>query len=80
MYHEKMGLITDSNGNTVAFSGSMNESSTALMVNYETIDVYCSWDNDKERVILKQNAFTSIWNNTEPNIVIIDFPELRMNL
>lgn len=77
MYHEKMGLITDSNGNTVAFSGSMNESSTALMVNYETIDVYCSWDNDKERVILKQNAFTSIWNNTEPNIVIIDFPELK---
>ena len=24
MYHEKMGLITDSDGNTVAFSGSMN--------------------------------------------------------
>ena len=77
MYHEKMGLITDSNGNTVAFSGSMNESSTALMVNYETIDVYCSWENEQDRVSLKQNAFASIWNNTEPNIVIINFPELK---
>ena len=30
MYHEKMGLITDSDGNTVAFSGSMNESENAF--------------------------------------------------
>ena len=40
MYHEKMGLIEDCDGNTVAFSGSMNESATAMSVNYETIDVF----------------------------------------
>ena len=34
MYHEKMGLITDSDGNTVAFSGSMNESENAFKDNY----------------------------------------------
>lgn len=76
MYHEKMGIISDSEGNMVAFSGSMNESATALTINYETIDVYCSWDNDRDRVISKLNAFASIWNDTEPNIHIIDFPEL----
>ena len=42
MYHEKMGLIEDANGNTVAFSGSMNESATAMSINYETIDVFRS--------------------------------------
>ena len=80
MYHEKMGIISDAQGNTVAFSGSMNESSTALTVNYETIDVFCSWGTDYDRVLLKKNAFASIWNNTEPNIVIIDFPELQDEL
>ena len=43
MYHEKMGLIEDIEGNIVAFSGSMNETDTAIHDNYEAIDVFCSW-------------------------------------
>jgi len=77
MYHEKMGIIADSEGNKVAFSGSMNESATAMTINYETIDVFCSWRGEQNRVILKENAFTSIWNNTEPSIVTIDFPSVK---
>ena len=77
MYHEKMGIIADSEGNKVAFSGSMNESATAMTINYEAIDVFCSWRGEQDRVILKENAFTSIWNNTEPNIVTIDFPSVK---
>ena len=42
MYHEKMGIIEDDEGNSVAFSGSMNESATAMSINYETIDVFRS--------------------------------------
>ena len=77
MYHEKMGIIQDADGNKVAFSGSMNESATAMSVNYETIDVFCSWNDDENRIAVKENAFTSIWNNTEPNIETIDFPKLK---
>lgn len=80
MYHEKMGIITDADGNRVAFSGSMNESSTAMTLNYETIDVFCSWKNEEDRVLAKENAFVSIWNDTEPNIKIIEFPELRQEI
>lgn len=78
MYHEKMGLIEDVEGNVIAFSGSMNESLTAMAVNYETIDVFCNWrgDSDSERVALKQNAFYSIWNDNEPNIVVREFPSI----
>ncbi len=76
MYHEKMGIILDTDGNRVAFSGSMNESATAMSLNYETIDVFCSW-NDEERVVAKENAFTSIWNNYEPNIETINFSILK---
>lgn len=76
MYHEKMGIITDSVGNKIAFSGSLNESLRALRLNYETIDVFCSWKGEEERVNTKESAFTAIWNNSEPNIRIVDFPEL----
>ena len=78
MYHEKMGIIQDVDGNKVAFSGSMNESATAMSVNYEAIDVFCSWsEDDADRVAYKENAFTSIWNNSEPNIQTIEFPKLK---
>ena len=74
MYHEKMGIIEDIEGNRVAFSGSMNESRTSMSWNYETIDVFCSWrnDSDADRVSLKSNAFYSIWNDSEPNIKVLE--------
>lgn len=82
MYHEKMGLIEDSEGNIVAFSGSMNESATAMSINYETIDVFRSWGglNEADRVRLKQNAFFSIWNDNEPNIKVLEFPSISQAL
>ncbi len=79
MYHEKMGIFCDNDGNKIAFSGSMNESSNAFYNNYEAIDVFCNWmsEEENERVIAKENTFSRIWNNTEKNITIIDFPELK---
>lgn len=80
MYHEKMGILEDEEGNKVAFAGSMNESATAIILNYETIDVFCSWKDEENRVSAKENAFAAIWNNCEPNIKIIEFPELKQEI
>ena len=82
MYHEKLGIITDAENNTVVFSGSMNESGNALTANYEVIDVWCSWNGDEqaERVTGKIAAFLSIWSDNEPNIKIIEFPELKQEI
>lgn len=76
MYHEKMGIIEDVYGDKIAFSGSNNESATAMIVNYETMDVFRSWGDSSEieRVRLKENAFYSIWHDTEPNIKVFKFP------
>ncbi len=74
MYHEKMGLITDANGDTVAFSGSMNESENAFKRNYESFDAFCSWTTDSERVFQKQMAFKAIWEDYEPGVEILEFP------
>ncbi|HCF37871.1 MAG TPA: NgoFVII family restriction endonuclease [Thermosipho africanus] len=80
LYHEKMGLMYDQFDNKVAFSGSMNETSAALHLNYEAIDVFCSWKDEATRVQMKEQAFLSIWNDQEANIKIINFPELNKEI
>lgn len=75
MYHEKMGIFEDIEGNMIAFSGSMNESFTAMKANYETIDVFFSWEG--QRALKKNKAFDTIWRNEEKIIKILEFPELK---
>lgn len=77
MFHDKMGIIEDSLGNAVAFSGSMNETPNAFFHNYESIDVFCSWNyGEKKRVQDKKEIFEEIWNDSEPHLRCIHFPEL----
>ena len=76
IYHEKLGIFEDKEGNKVVFTGSLNETSTAMTLNYETVDVFTSW-NDLERVEIKEKAFENIWNNQEKNIEVLEFPELK---
>lgn len=76
IYHEKVGIMEDREGNRVAFSGSMNETANALMANYETIDVFKSWAGEKERVKIKEQAFDLIWNNGDSNVHIIEIENL----
>ena len=82
IYHEKMGIIEDVDGNKLAFSGSMNETESAISFNYESIDVFCEWQgsDSKERVKAKCEAFKHIWTNTEPGLEVKEFPELNKEI
>lgn len=82
MYHEKMGIMVDAEGNRLAFSGSMNESENALLNNYESIDVFRSWINpfEADRVAMKEQAFNSIWDNKENSMEVLEFPEVKDTL
>ena len=77
MYHEKIGLFVDNEGNKIVISGSMNESRTAMTENFESFDVACGWkQGDAERVAIRENDFYQMWNNEQSDLQIIDFPEL----
>lgn len=78
IYHEKVGLLYDEEDSIIAFSGSMNETSTAFTHNYETIDVFCSWTEDKIRVQAKESAFDTLWSDREPNVIVIEFPKVAI--
>lgn len=81
IYHEKMGLMYDSENNVIAFSGSTNETENAFIANYEVMDVYCSWQSDFEakKVEQKEFAFHLLWTNADSEVTIIDFPKVAIN-
>lgn len=75
LYHEKIGLFIDEADDTVAFTGSPNETIGGLISNFESIDVYCSWDDTHGRTLRKRANFERLWANQTPNLEVISFPE-----
>lgn len=79
IFHEKIGIVIDAEGNKVAFTGSMNETYSGLLQNYESIDVFCSWrDEDYDRVNIKENAFDNLWDNLDAAMEVIPFPKVAV--
>lgn len=79
IFHEKIGIVIDAEGNKVAFTGSMNETYSGLLQNYESIDVFCSWrDEDYDRVNIKENAFDNLWDNLDTAMEVISFPKVAV--
>jgi len=77
MYHEKIGVIYDINGNKIAFTGSMNETINAFHNNYESIVVFNSLnESDYQRVIDLEESFDSLWAGREENITVLEFPKI----
>ena len=76
LFHEKLGVITDAQGNAIAFSGSMNESEAAHLSNYEAVDVFKSWNDPEGRFHQKRDAFEAMWSNVAEGMLAYDFPEL----
>lgn len=74
IYHEKIGIFMDSEGYTVAFTGSQNETVGGLVTNFESIDVYWAWDDPHQRVQRKSDNFQRLWNNVTHKLRVIDFP------
>jgi DNA phosphorothioation system restriction enzyme len=70
IFHAKMGVFGDAAGNLVAFSGSYNLTGAAG-TNWETIDVYASWQSgDERRVQAKVVEFERIWQSGDANLDI----------
>lgn len=76
MYHEKVGIVTDSDGNKIVFTGSMNETINAFHNNSESIVVFKSWEESKSYVDEMQDDFNALWNEDDPDLEIIEFPKV----
>lgn len=74
MYHEKIGIFYDKDGNKMAFTGSLNESLNAFLNNFESIRVYRSWENEEDDCFDIEYDFNNLWNNSTKKVHIIPFP------
>lgn len=74
MFHEKIGLFIDENEDKIAFTGSLNESDNAYSRNFESIQVFKSWEETK-RVAMIEDDFNHLWDNKTRTLEIYDFPD-----
>lgn len=78
MYHEKIGIIRDHDGDAIVFQGSANETANALLpdFNFESINVFPCWREDfKPHFLPYQRGFERLWANEAKNTYVIHFPE-----
>ena len=75
IYHQKVGILHDSGGKVVSFSGSVNETGRAWHQNIEELKVFCSWkpgqggygSNDAR-------MFEKFWHGQSSSTKVFDLP------
>jgi superfamily II DNA or RNA helicase len=85
MYHKKIGILKDGDGEVVVFSGSINLTNNALTShssnpdgNSEEFSVYPSWEKDefKRHGKAKIEYFNKVWNGDELNTITLNLPSM----
>jgi superfamily II DNA or RNA helicase len=76
IFHYKILIFKDMEGNVIAAEGSANETEPAYTVNGERIVVFYSWrEGDKDRVQDLVESFERIWNDEHPDFEVYNLPE-----
>jgi HKD family nuclease len=71
-FSERIGIFRDEHDQAVAFTGTSSESFSTQTIDFESVDVFTSW-NDKSRVERKMKDFEDLWENKTKYVEIYDF-------
>ena len=74
MFHDKLSLFRDSEGNVVYTHGSNNETEASIAKNYESFDVSVSWDGSEMeagKIADAINEFEAFWNNDVDGFAVL---------
>jgi len=74
IFHEKAGVIRDAAGDRIAFNGSVNETPSGWIHNWESFNVFTSW-SDAQRVAGEEDSFARLWANKAKRILTVDVPQ-----
>ncbi len=76
IFHQKVGILEDSDGNKISFSGSINETAYAWNQNIEEFKIFRSWENgEKNHLSADQEKFEKYWNGKTTRMKIMDIPK-----
>ena len=71
-FSERIGIFKDNDRQAVAFTGTSRESFSTQTRDFESVDVFTSW-NDKSRVDRKMKDFEELWENRTKYVEVYDF-------
>ena len=77
-FSERIGIFIDEEDEQVAFTGTSKESFSTQTRDFESVDVFTSW-NDKSRVERKRKDFEDLWQNKTKYVEVCDFMEAEKN-
>ena len=77
-FSERIGIFKDENNEQVAFTGTSKESFSSQTRDFESVDVFTSW-NDKSRVERKRKDFENLWENKTKYVDVCDFMYAEKN-
>lgn len=73
-FSERIGIFWDEDDEKIAFTGTSRESFSTRTRDFESVDVFTSW-NDKSRVELKIKDFEELWVNKTKYVNVYDFTQ-----
>ena len=79
LFHQKIGILTDIEGNHISFSGSINETASAWTKNDEEFKVFKEWDESSSYYYEDRERFNNLWEGKKRNVVIVDLPHAVKN-
>ncbi|WP_410319831.1 DEAD/DEAH box helicase family protein [Methanobrevibacter sp.] len=75
IFHSKVGVLKDNEGNAISFSGSDNETAAGWLYNIEEFKVFKSWDPGEEKYVSSDlDTFFEYWNGVTNRTKVIDLP------
>jgi hypothetical protein len=77
-FSERIGIFRDEENDQVAFTGTSKESFSSQTRDFESVDVFTSW-NDKSRVERKMKDFEDLWENKTKYVDVCDFMYAEKN-
>ena len=77
-FSERIGIFRDEDDQVVAFTGTSKESFSTQTRDFESVDVFTSW-NDKSRVERKMKDFEDLWGNKTKYVQVYDFMYAEKN-
>lgn len=75
LYHEKVGVFTDSSDDYITFIGSPNETWNGWVGNAESFALHTSWSSTSENAKWERGLFERTWEKERPRVPVYEITE-----
>ena len=81
VFHTKVGIFHDDDGDAVSFDGSVNETFMAWTHNEERFKTFCTWTpGGREQVNNDQRYFNELWDGRRVSLLVRPLPDVARSI